>query len=34
MNKQELLEKLKKLELNGSSYCILSGGSLVIHGIK
>ncbi len=34
MNKQELLEKLKKLELNGSGYCILSGGSLVIHGIK
>ena len=34
MNKNELYKLVKKLELPITEYCILSGGSLVMHGIR
>ena len=34
MNKEELYKLVEKLKLPITEYCILSGGSLVIHGIR
>jgi hypothetical protein len=34
MNKEQLLELLNKLNLDKKHYCILSGGSLVLHNLK
>ena len=34
MNKQELLELAKSLELSKEEYCIISGGALVAHGLR
>lgn len=34
MNKEELYKLVEKLKLPITEYCILSGGSLVMHGIR
>lgn len=34
MNKSELYDLINKLELPVSEYCVLSGGSLVMHNIR
>ena len=34
MNKKELLELAKTLNLPKEEYCIISGGALVIHGLR
>lgn len=34
MNKKEILELAKSLELPNEEYCIISGGALVAHGLR
>lgn len=34
MNKTEYLKKLDELRLDKARYCILSGGAMVMHGLK
>jgi len=34
MNKGEYLRKLDELRLDKAKYCILSGGAMVMHGLK
>ena len=34
MNKGEYLRKLDELQLDKARYCILSGGAMVMHGLK
>ncbi len=34
MNKSEYLRKLDELRLDKAKYCILSGGAMVMHGLK
>lgn len=34
MNKAEFLERLNALNLDKSRYCIISGGAMLIHGLK
>ena len=34
MDKDEYLKKLDRLQLDKARYCILSGGAMVMHGLK
>ena len=34
MNKAEYLQKLDSLNLNKDKYCIISGGAMLMHGLK
>ena len=34
MNKETYLKKLDELELDKSRYCIISGGAMLMHGLK
>ena len=34
MNKAEYLKKLDELQLDKAKYCILSGGAMMMHGLK
>ena len=34
MNKKEFIEKLEKLELDKNRYCIISGGVMLLYGLK
>jgi len=34
MDKDEYLKKLDRLQLDKAKYCILSGGAMVMHGLK
>lgn len=34
MNKQEYLQKLDKLELDKTRYCIISGGAMIMYGLR
>ena len=34
MNKEEFLKELDKLNLDKNEYCIIAGGSMLMHGLK